>query len=133
LVVLTLVVLTLMAPLLTRHRAGSDLATAKSAPYRDAFWVEYLQVKLRNVLVALNLAIFFVLDLRFFQLVGGIAHGVFRFANGVAGFAFSLLGQAFSLGFFVTSPLANLALCAASDVFCFSLNAFLIHEYTPSI
>src|SRR5690242_14822010 len=96
----------------------------KERPLRDAFCVQVWQTGLRYVFVtfdiALDLAVFFVLDFFLAQFVGSVADVVFHLADRLAGLAFCLLGQTFSLGLFVAGPLANLALCAASDVLCLS-------------
>jgi hypothetical protein len=113
----------------------------KSAPLQDALCITPSNDRLRGVFVAivfvaivlvainvpLNLAVFLVLDFFLVQLIGRIAYAVFHLAHRVEGLALSLLRQTFSLGFFVSSPLSNMALHAYSHVFCFFLNAFLIH------
>jgi len=87
-----------------------------------------MELKLRDVFIALNRPVFFVLNFGFFQLVSRIPYGVFRFANSIARLAFGLFRQTLSLGFIVTGPLAYLALHASGNVFGFPFNAFLIHK-----
>jgi hypothetical protein len=84
--------------------------------------------KLRNVFVALNGPIFFVLGFGLFQLVDRVTHAIFHLANRVASFAFGLFRQTLGLGFIVTCPLAYLTLNAPGDVFSFPFYAFLIHK-----
>jgi hypothetical protein len=68
------------------------------------------------------------------DIVSGFACCVFCFTYSLTGFAFGLLGKAFSLGFFIASPLAGLALRPAGNIFDLSLNAVLIHKNSsPSV
>jgi len=92
-------------------------------PYRFSYLVLILADCLSGFAVAV--AIFGIAVLALFaaalQIVFQIAAGLFDFAEHLLAFAFDLLARAASLFFFITGPLAGLALGASRGIFHLAL------------
>jgi hypothetical protein len=77
----------------------------------------------------LALAIGFNVPVFAFDIVSGVAHSVFYFSHSISCLTLGLFHSTLRLGAAVAGPFAHLALGAPGNVFRFSLNTILVHEF----
>jgi hypothetical protein len=111
------------------HAASGNFRQQKRRPFRNAFILveQFLGcvfvLAINSFPIGFNVAVFAL------HIVSGIANSVFYFSHSISCLTLGLVHSTLRLGLAVACPFAHLAFGAPGNVFRFSLNTILVHEF----